>query len=136
MTTAEQQAPAGRRTKRLLVLALALVVALASTVWYLVRPAPVEPVAGEVMTLEPLQVNLAAGHYLRVGLALQLTEEVESLDGSRALDAAISVLSGREVSELTTGPQREKVREQLLQRMEMAYEGDVMDVYFTDFVTQ
>lgn len=136
MTTAEQETPAGRRIKRALALALALVVALIGVVWYLVRPAPPEPVAGEVMTLEPLQVNLAAGHYLRVGLALQLTDEVETLDGARALDAAISVLSGREVSELTTAPQRERVREQLMQRMELAYEGDVMDVYFTDFVTQ
>ena len=45
------------------------------------------PKPGEVVTLEPIQINLAAGHYLRIGIALQLTAKAHEADGSKALDA-------------------------------------------------
>ena len=60
--------------KKLLVIALVLVVGAGAGWWFLLRPSgPAEPEPGEVMTMEPIQVNLAGGHYLRVGIALQLS---------------------------------------------------------------
>ena len=43
----------------------------------------------------PIQINLAGGHYLRIGLALQLTDSAsKEIDGSKALDATIDLFSG------------------------------------------
>ena len=46
-------------------------------------------------TLEPIQINLADGHYLRIGIALQLTADAHEADGSKALDATIDLFSGQ-----------------------------------------
>ena len=68
----EVRATGGR--KKMVLILVVVAVAAAAGWWFLLRPtAPAEPVPGEVMTLEPIQVNLADGHYLRVGIALQLS---------------------------------------------------------------
>ncbi len=101
------------------------------------------PVKGEVVALEnPLTVNLAAGHYLKVGFALQMTEEAAGaeIDPSEAIDLAIDQYTGVEIAELETEKGRTKAKEELLERIEKAYnvEGKhlVMGIYFTQFVTQ
>ena len=71
---------------------------------------------GEVVALEPVSINLADGRYLRLGLGLQATAEVEEeLDGSKALDAAISLYSGRPMAELSDPAQRDALKEELAQ---------------------
>ena len=88
--------PAGGR-KKVLVPILAVLAIAGGGYWFLLRPAPEpsEPEPGEVLALEAIQVNLKAGHYLRVGIALQMSAEVvEELDGSKALDALINVYTG------------------------------------------
>ncbi|QBR92381.1 flagellar basal body-associated FliL family protein [Nocardioides euryhalodurans] len=129
----------GGRSRRTLVLGLVVVLVLGAAAgwWFLLRPTePVEPLPGEVITLEPIQINLAEGHYLRVGLALQLTEEAHEVDGSKALDAAISLFSGVDMSELAQPVQRDEFKHKLQERLHDGYHGDVMEVYFTEFVTQ
>lgn len=115
-----------------------LVVALGAAGWYfLLRPTPeAAPKPGEVVQLEPVQVNLAAGHYLRLGLALQLTEGAHEVEGSKALDAAISLFSGLPVADLNKPAERDKLKEELKAELDHRYHGDVMDVYLTEFVTQ
>lgn len=126
----------GGSRKKLVVVVVALLL-VAGGAWFFLKPTPVEaPVAGEVKTLEPVQLNLAGGHYLRLGLALQLAEGGEDVEGAKALDAAISLFSGLEISEVARGEQREELRVELLERLDEAYEGDVLGVYFTEFVTQ
>lgn len=115
-----------------------LVVALGAAGWYFfLRPTPeAAPKAGEVVQLEPVQVNLAGGHYLRLGMALQLTEKAHEADGSKALDAAISLFSGLPVGEVNKPAERDKLKDELVKELDHRYHGDVMDVYFTEFVTQ
>jgi flagellar FliL protein len=128
-----------KRPKRKL-LAMILVVALsAGASWLYLRPAEAEPAPapGEVLKLDAIQLNLAAGHYLRIGLALQASEEAgEHVEGSKALDAAIELFSGRKVEDLAQPVQRKLLKEKLLKELEERYHGEVIDVYFTDFVTQ
>lgn len=99
-----------------------------------------EPVAGAVVQIDAHSLNLADGHYLRLGLALQLTEEAGEeveLDPAPALDAAITLFSGKSVAEVTDPQTREELRAELLELLQEHYgEEIVMGVYFSDFVTQ
>ncbi|GGN15304.1 flagellar FliL protein [Actinoplanes campanulatus] len=102
-----------------------------------------KPEKGVVVTIEnPLTVNLADGHYLKVGFALQMTKKAgeEEIDTSEALNLAIEQYTGRTVAELSTEAGRVKLKGELLEKIEKAYEEDgkqmVMDLYFTSFVTQ
>lgn len=128
--------------KKKLLLILVLVLAVAAAAWFfLLKPAPAEgeveePVAGEVVPLEAIQVNLAGGHYLRVGIALQLVEGADDLDGSQAMDALITVFSNRELREVVDKKNLAKLRTELVEMVEHRYHGEVMDVYFTELVTQ
>jgi flagellar FliL protein len=125
----------GRRTK--LVALVAVLAVLAAGWWFLLRPSgPAEPVPGEVMTLEPIQVNLADGHYLRIGIALQLSAEAHEADGSKALDAVIELFSGADNAELVRSGERQDYKARLEERLHEDYHGDVLEVYFTEFVTQ
>ena len=101
-----------------------------------------EPVAlGEIATMEAINVNLADGHFLRVGLALQLIEGVEKSEfekgeTAKANDLLISNLGGRSMTELASADGRELIKTHLKEQMKEVYEGDVVDVFFTDFVMQ
>lgn len=137
-------APA-RSKKKLIIIFVVLLLGLGGAGYFFVlkpgggESGPPEP--GVVVPLDHVQINLAEGHYLRLGLSLQLTTAVSSehggeLDGSKALDAAIEVFSGRTVAEVAKEGQREKLKKDLVKRLEERYEGEVMDVYFTEFVTE
>ncbi|MET0838691.1 MAG: flagellar basal body-associated FliL family protein [Marmoricola sp.] len=134
--SAEAPAPAKGGKKKIIVILVA-VLALGGGGYWMFRPKPPAPVQpGEVVTLDPIQINLASAHYLRLGLALQLTDKAHEADGSKALDAAISEFSGRNIAELTDTKKREKLKKDLEHELEELYHGDVMGVYFTEFVTQ
>ena len=129
----------GGAKKKILIVLVVLAVAGAATWWFMLRPAAAEeaPHPGEVVKLEAIQVNLTGGHYLRIGIALQATDEVkEELDGSKALDATIELFTGQSQEQLARKPYRDALKKKLEHRLEEAYEGEVMKVYFTDFVTQ
>lgn len=126
----------GGGTKKL-VIVLVAVLALGGGGYWFMRPKPAAPPkAGEVVKLDAIQVNLAAAHYLRLGLALQLTTKAKEAEGSKALDAAIGVFSGLPMSEVNDPAKREELKKGLEKKLEHLYEGEVMGVYFTEFVTQ
>ena len=126
----------GKKKKILLLLVLVLAIGGAAY-WFVLKPAPEgEPEPGEVVRLEPIQVNLEGGHYLKIGIAMQLTAGAHEADGSMALDATIDLFSGRSMDELTRPPQRQELKKELEKELEHLYHGEVMGVYFTDFVTQ
>lgn len=133
---ADEGGPGGKK-KKLLIVALVLVVALGAGWWFFLKPSgPSEPVPGEVVTLEPIQINLADGHYLRIGVALQLTAEAHEADGSKALDAVIELFSGADREALVKAGHRKDLKHELEEKLDHSYHGDVMEVYFTEFVTQ
>ena len=133
-----EEASGGGKKKLVLILVALLVVGAAAYVFVL-KPKPdakEKPVAGEVVALEPRQVNLEGGHYLKLGLALQGTAEAHELEGSKALDAAIELFSGRSIEDVTRPEELKLLKTELKKELDHLYHGDVMDVYFTDFVTQ
>jgi flagellar FliL protein len=141
-------APAGGRRKRLvLLLGAVLLLAGGATAWFLLlgpgasaeaaEPKAEEVELGDVVTVGPISINLAGGHYLKLGLGLQTVAEVaHAPDGSLALDAAISLYSGRSMEELTDPTAREALKEELRHTLEEEYHHDVVDVYFTEYVMQ
>jgi flagellar FliL protein len=132
----EAEAPAGGKKKKLVVGVLVLAL-LGGGYWFFLRPTGDEaPKPGAVLRLDPTQVNLAGGHYLKIGLALQGVEGGHELDGSIAMDAAIDLFSGRSMAEVSTSKERRKLKKELEHTLEERYHGDVMGVYFTEYVTQ
>ncbi|MBM7331509.1 flagellar basal body-associated FliL family protein, partial [Agrobacterium sp. S2] len=101
-------------------------------------PAP-EP--GEVLTVEPISLNLADGHYLRLGFAMQMTADAAAeghgeLDTSKAIDTAIELYSGRTVAEVSGADSRVALKDQFLDQLNAGYHDTVMEVNFTNYVTQ
>ena len=127
----------GGRKKLILVLVVLLTIGGAAY-WFLLKPAEAReaPEPGEVVRLDPIQVNLTAGNYLKIGIALQLTAEAEEADGSKALDATIALFSNRPMAQLTRPDVRAELKKELEKELKELYHGEVMGVYFTDFVTQ
>jgi len=100
------------------------------------------PEKGAVKAIDTqLTINLADGHYLKMGFALQQTADAaEEVETSEALNLAIETYTGMTVAELSTEKGREAAKEELLKKVVKAYTEDdkkmVMDIYFTQFVTQ
>lgn len=136
-TTAEQPAaPAKSRKKLVMVVVLVLAVA-AAAYWFVLRPAPAgPPKPGDVVQLDPIQVNLAGTHYLRIGIALQMVAGAKEADGSKALDATIDEFSGKDMAEVNVPAKRAELKKALVKELTDRYDGAVMGVYFTEFVTQ
>jgi flagellar protein FliL len=80
-----------------------------------------EPKPGAVVKLDDITVNLAGVHFLKLGIAIQPTAKAKEVDGSKALDLAITEFSGKTVDELSTNEGRSKTKEELLARIKLAY---------------
>jgi len=140
----EAEVPAKKKKLPLLIGAVVLLVAVAAAAWFFVlSPSDAEaaeepePEKGDVVALDPVSINLADGSYLRLGIALQQTADAEhEADGSEALDLAIKTFSGRTTEELDDLAHRDELKHELLVEVEEAYHDEVMDIYFTEFVTQ
>jgi flagellar FliL protein len=127
----------GSKKKLIIGIAVLLLAVGGAGYWFFLKPPPGAPKPGLVSPLTSIQINLAGGHYLRLGIALQLTTGAgKAVDGSKALDSAIDIFSGLPMAEVDKRSSRERLRMKLDKTLEQKYDGDVMDVYFTEFVTQ
>ena len=134
----------GGSRRNLVIIAILLLVILAGGAYMVLKPKggdshakPAPPAKGAVLALSNLQINLADGHYLSLGLALQLTKKAPSdLDGSQAEDAAINEYTGLSLQQVDTAAERQQLKATLVKTLEKDYPNEVMDVYYTAFVTQ
>jgi flagellar FliL protein len=135
-----------KASKKKLIIVVVAVLAIAGGAAYFflfkgkdsAEAAPPPPERGAVLAIDPVSLNLAEGHYLRLGLSLQLTKDAgeETPDTADALDHAIALFSGHTVAEVSDPATREALKAQLVTELDEAYEGKVMDVYLTNYVTQ
>lgn len=139
MPNAETDEVAPKKSRKRLIIVLVIVVAVLAAAAYLLVLKPKgngAPQPGTVLALDEQTVNLAGGHYLKVQASLQLTKKAAAdLDGSKAENDIINLFSGQEVGSLDTGKVREDLQEQLKNELIKDYDGQVMDVYLTEFVT-
>lgn len=99
---------------------------------------------GELVPLEPININLQGGHFLRVAICLETHASGsgghgggdEAFPTAPAADLLLATFSGRTVEELSTIDGREHVRQELLDAVVERYDGEVYGLYFTEFVMQ
>ena len=100
---------------------------------------------GEIVKLDSITLNLADGRFVKLGLALQLSEKAKVGEGgaaaytskaARALDLAISTFGAHSYADLAAPGGREATKEALSKKIVTAYGGDVEGIYFTEFVMQ
>jgi flagellar FliL protein len=136
----EETAAKGGGKKKLIVVLVLLLAVGGAAYWFVLKPkssGPKKPDPGVVVPLDAIQVNLADDHYLKIGLALQASKSAgQEVDGSKALDETIAIFSGQNMQDLARRAYREKLKKSLEKRLDKDYEGDIIGVYFTDFVTQ
>lgn len=142
-TGTAEMPPKGGRKKLMLLLGVALVMVAGAAYFFLfagsgAAGAEEKPVPGEVLALEPVAVNLAGGGYLKIGVTLQLVEgvggEAGGPNGAKATDLVISTFSQAAPADVTGA--REALKAALEKKIVEAYEGEVMGIYYTQYVTQ
>ena len=155
MADSTDQAQAGKKKRPLLLIVVVAVVAAAlaggGAILLLggkgggkdakAHPAKKKPPAlGEVVPIDATTLNLADGHYLKVGVALQLSKagsaEEIAKDLAPAQDATISVLGNYTQAQLAARGGKEHVKALLSKKIAALYDDKVLYVYFTDFVIQ
>jgi len=115
--------------KNKIIIIAPLVLLLAAAGWYFfLRGGSEEPTtlpapeAGEMLEVDPITINLAGGHFLKLGMGLQVVKGAhEAPSSAKALDLAISQFSGKTLAELSTPEGREKNKAELTARVKLAY---------------
>jgi flagellar FliL protein len=102
---------------------------------------PPEP--GEVATIEAININLADGHFLRIGVGAQLTKAVPEkaeawvkVEGPKVNDAIIKVFSGQDMAHVRSTTGREELLKELDELVSESTEKQVMKIYLAEYVSQ
>jgi flagellar FliL protein len=143
---ADNAAPKKKKSKKKLIIVLAVVLLIGGAAKYEMgakKPAAhgaVAPKPGPLVALDAVTVNLAGGHYLRVGVTLQFTDKVSASappDGAPALDTTIGYFTGQDAGPLQTSAGLEASKKGLKDKITADYPKDpIYDVLFTSFVVQ
>lgn len=106
-------------------------------------PTTVHAADGEVISLDPITLNLTGGDILKIGIALQLAADTPEAEhalenpaafGARALDETIIVLGGYSRAELLRQGGIADAKAKLSARVAELYHDAVLAVYFTQLV--
>jgi flagellar FliL protein len=113
-----------------------------------------EPEVETIIDLEPININLADGHYLRIAISIGMaapheasgeagaghgaaTEETATSEPTApAADLVLSTFAGKTMEELSTLEGRVAARDHLQEGLKEFYGEEVLTVFFTEFVMQ
>lgn len=124
-----------------------------TTVTSVVTVEEAEPEVETIIDLEPMNVNLADGHYLRIVISIGMAAEEHAAEADSgghaaetgtdtteptvpAADLAPSTFAGKSMTELQTLEGRIHAREALQEGLKEFYGEGVLTVFFTEFVMQ
>jgi flagellar FliL protein len=138
---ADATAPAKKSKKKLIIIVVVVLLVAGAGYKFMMpakKAAPGPPVAGEVISMDAMTVNLADGHFLKLQLALQ---EIKgkggaTLDTAKAADIAVGVFSNRTIATLSAAGSWDTIKAELMKELEKAYPDELMDVYRKQFVMQ
>jgi flagellar basal body-associated protein FliL len=101
------------------------------------------PVIGPVLTVTSTTLNLADGHFLKIGLALQLpvgsvVADVEKTENWGAItgQVVLNTFANESMADILPTKLREKLRHEVGNEVCIKSEGKATTVYFTEFVAQ
>jgi flagellar FliL protein len=106
---------------------------------FLMPKKAVPPSGGDVVSMDPTTLNLSDGHYLKVAISIQLVKgkaAAATFFTSQAANLVIDEFSDRTVESLSSNAARQKLMTDLLDKIKVAYPGEVYQVFLTQFVTQ
>jgi flagellar FliL protein len=132
------RAKKGRRKKVILAVVAALVVG-GGAYKFLAPKHAGPPTGGDVVALDATTLNLAGGHYLKIGISVQLVKgkaAAADFPTGHAAELTIDEFSNRTVASLSSNAARQRLQDDLLAKLKAAYPGEVYDVFLTQFVTQ
>ena len=113
-----------------------------------------EPEVETIIDLEPININLADGHYLRIAISIGMAAPHEETSGEAAAahgattetatteptapaaDLVLSTFAGKTIEELSTLEGRVAARDHLQEGLREFYGEEVLTVFFTEFVMQ
>lgn len=127
------------KSKKGIILIVALLAVGGGGYKFLVPSKPVPVTGGEVVAMDATTLNLAGGHYLKIAVAIQLVKGKATATGfstSHAAELTIDEFSNRSITSLSTNAARKALTEELLKKVQLAYPGEVYEVFLTQFVTQ
>jgi len=97
--------------------------------------AAAQPVAGPIVQMSELTLNLTGGQYLRIKIALVTIKGSKPiLDTTMATQLVIDEYSNHSPAELTGDLARQKAKAALLAKLQKAYPKQIMDALYTEFV--
>ncbi|WP_370327647.1 flagellar basal body-associated FliL family protein [Euzebya sp.] len=101
-------------------------------------PTPTPTPLGTLLELESVTINLNGGHFLKLGVAVELSAEASATQPPTApiYDAMIELFGPMTMEALTDPGTREGTKQTLLAALSDTYGEDIVAVYFTEFVMQ
>jgi flagellar FliL protein len=126
--------------KKLIIIVLVVVLVGGGAYKTVLAPKKVGPPAGgDIVSLEANTLNLSDGHYLKIGVDIQLVKgkaAVATFQMSQAQELVINEFSDRTVASLSTNAARLALMNQLDTSLKQAYKGEIFKTFLTQFVTQ
>jgi flagellar FliL protein len=122
----------GGGKKKIILMAVPILLIVAGAGWFfLIKPssstgavakALPEPTPGALVAMtDAITINLADGHFLKFAMSLQPTAAAKEVTTDKAVDLAISELSGRTIKDLSTTAGRNEAKDALIARIKLAY---------------
>lgn len=131
--------PKAKSKKKLIMIVVGLLVVAGIGYKFLAPKPPYVASGGDIVALDAQTLNLASGHYLKVGVSVQLLKAkatAANFDTAEASELVIEEFSNRAIDTLATNDARKKLTAELLKGLKKVYPEKVWDVFVTQFVTQ
>jgi flagellar FliL protein len=141
----DDEVPVKKSKKKLIIIGVLVLVVLFAGYYFTIgskKPKPGPPQEGAVVAVDPMTVNLTDGHFLKVGIGLQLIKGAKlpdgeaELDTSKAASALIDEYSNRSMASLSSNTARTDTVKQLVAKLKKDYPKVIMNAYLTSFVMQ
>jgi flagellar FliL protein len=127
------------KSKKFLIAVVGVLVLGGGAYKFAVPHPPAPPTGGDVVAVDPMTVNLAGGHYLKIAISVQLVKRKATagdFDTSHASELVIDEFSNRSMDAVEAGGKRQKLIKALRDSIKKAYPGKVYDVFLTQYVGQ
>ncbi len=100
-------------------------------------PTPTASELGMLVQLDSLTLNLQAGRFLKLGVAVELAPDVVTEPPTAPIyDEVIELFGAMTLEDLSVAAVRDQTKDQLLAALGEVYGDDIVGIYYTEFVMQ